>query len=257
MKIEKEYNIEQLSNILKTRIAEYQVKPSFKTVSLDVLTAQRIVDVLETLASWENKTISGNGAKTNEMKLHNEKDANGNILRSMDCHLEELEDNRNCFGYCVEDDYVCTHCADYEKCRKETNKIKSSEDKAETNRKLERSDCCRINGRVPGCYGCYYEKGLYCPDCKSRESCVELTINREKDIEDKTETNSKPERGETLCDNCLMKSCCKVDCTHEHITEQMLGNLVKCFGKSYRKRPIIVCETCKYAEQCKELTEHE
>lgn len=201
MKIEKEYNIKQLSNILKTNIAEYQVKPSFKTVSLDVLTAQRIVDVLETLASWENKTISGNGAKTNEMKLHNEKDANGNILRSMDCHLEELEDNRNCFGYCVKDDYICTHCADYEKCKKETNKIKSSEDKAET--------------------------------------------------------NNKPERSETLCDDCLMKSCCKVDCTHEHITEQMLGNLVKCFGKSYRKRPIIVCETCKYAEQCKELTEHE
>ena len=34
---------------------------------------------------------------------------------------EELEDNRNCFGACVKDDYICMHCADYEKCRKVTD----------------------------------------------------------------------------------------------------------------------------------------
>ena len=96
---------------------------------------------------------------------------------------KEEAKKKSCFGS-YQDCYMCTHCADYEKCKKETAKIKSGEDKVEINSKPERSDCCRINGRVPVCYGCYYEKGLYCPDCKSRESCVELTINREKDIEE-------------------------------------------------------------------------
>lgn len=97
MKIEKEYNIKQLSNILKTKIAEYQVKPSFRTISLDILTAQQIVDVLETLASLENKSSKLN-----------------------DVMKEEVED-KGCFGCCVEDDYSCTHCIDYEKCLKATN----------------------------------------------------------------------------------------------------------------------------------------
>lgn len=96
---------------------------------------------------------------------------------------KEEAKKKSCFGS-YQDCYMCTHCIDYEKCKKETAKIKSGEDKVEINSKPERSDCCRINGRVPVCYGCYYEKGLYCPDCKSRESCVELTINREKDIEE-------------------------------------------------------------------------
>lgn len=166
MKIKKEYNIEQLSNILKTNIAEYQIKPSFKTVSLDILTAQQIVDVLETVASWEKD-------KANEMELHNKKDANGNILRSMDCHLEELEDNRNCFGYCVEDDYVCTHCADYEKCRKETNKIKSSGDKEETNIKQERRDC----------FGAY-DGDIECECCDIKEVCENVKCCNMDDEED-------------------------------------------------------------------------
>lgn len=208
MKIEKEYNIEQLAEQL---LAEIENSKKYnRVVKLDILTANDILDVLnetnkreqkhQTLESVCNFMEMEDGTQTNEMKLHNEKDANGNILRSIDCHLEELEDNRNCFGYCVEDDYTCTHCADYEKCKKETDKIKS--------------------------------RG------------------------DKVEANSKPERNETLCDDCLMKSCCKVDCTHEHITEQMLGDLKKCFGKSYGKR-IVACGTCKYKEQCMVLTKHE
>lgn len=64
------------------------------------------------------------------------------------------------------------------------------------------------------------------------------------------------ERNETLCNDCLM-SCCHVDCKNEHITKQMLGDLVKCFGKSYGKNDIVVCETCKYKEQCEVLTKHE
>lgn len=61
------------------------------------------------------------------------------------------------------------------------------------------------------------------------------------------------ERNETLCSDCLMSCCCHVDCKNEHITKQMLGDLVKCFGKSYGKNAIVVCETCKYKEQCREI----
>lgn len=92
----------------------------------------------------------------------------------MDCHLEELEDNRNCFGYCVEDDYVCTHCADYEKCRKETNKIKSSGDKEETNIKQERRDC----------FGAY-DGDIECECCDSKEACENVknyNIDDEEDV---------------------------------------------------------------------------
>lgn len=65
------------------------------------------------------------------------------------------------------------------------------------------------------------------------------------------------ERNETLCSDCLMSCCCHVDCKNEHITKQMLGDLVKCFGKSYGKNAIVVCETCKYKEQCREIKNNE
>nr|DAP60023.1 MAG TPA: hypothetical protein [Caudoviricetes sp.] len=65
------------------------------------------------------------------------------------------------------------------------------------------------------------------------------------------------ERNETLCNDCLMSCCCHVDCKNEHITKQMLGDLVKCFGKSYGKKDIVVCGNCKYKEQCEVLTKHE
>lgn len=128
MIIRKEYNIEQLAEQLQTEIENS--KKYNRVVKLDILTANDILDVLNETNKREQKNQTLESAcNFIEMELHNKKDANGNILRSIDCHLEELEDNRNCFGYCVEDDYVCTHCADYEKCRKETNKIKSSGDK--------------------------------------------------------------------------------------------------------------------------------
>lgn len=132
MVIRKEYNIEQLAEQLQNEIENS--KKYNRVVKLDILTANDILDVLnetnkreqkhQTLESVCNFMEMEDGTQTNEMELHNKKDANGNILRSIDCHLEELEDNRNCFGYCVEDDYICTHCADYEKCRKETDKNK-------------------------------------------------------------------------------------------------------------------------------------
>lgn len=142
MKIEKEYNIEQLVEQLQTEIENS--KKYNRVVKLDILTANDILDVLnetnkreqkhQTLESACNFMEMEDGTQTNEMKLHNEKDANGNILRSIDCHSKVLNGTKN--------------------------------------------------DRVPGCYGCYYDKGLYCPDCKSRKSCIKETINRENIEED-------------------------------------------------------------------------
>lgn len=150
MKIEKEYNVKHLSNILKTKIAEYQVKPSFKTISLDILTAQQILEVLEAVAILENESSKLN-----------------------DVMKEELEDNRNCFGYCVEDDYICTHCADYEKCKKETDKIKSRGDEEEANSKPERRDC----------FGAY-DGDIECECCDIKEVCENVKCCNMDDEED-------------------------------------------------------------------------
>ena len=58
MKIEKEYNVQELANKVKGCIKTvYETKS--RNVNLDVITAQEIVDVLEVVASWEKD-------KTNE-----------------------------------------------------------------------------------------------------------------------------------------------------------------------------------------------
>lgn len=58
-----------------------------------------------------------------------------------------------------------------------------------------------------------------------------------------------------MCDDCLMSCCCNVDCKNERVTKQMLGDLTKCFGKSYGKRT--KCRACKHKGQCEVLTKHE
>lgn len=132
MKIEKEYDVQELANKVKGSIKMvYETKTRY--ANIDVITAQEIVDVLETVVSWENK------------------------------------------------DKKPSNISDEERCEKK----------------------------------------------------------------------------KTLCDDCLMRYCCNADCTNEHITKQMLGDLAECFGKSYGKRYTAVCKTCKYKEQCKELTKHE
>lgn len=41
------------------------------------------------------------------------------------------------------------------------------------------------------------------------------------------------------------------------LAEQMLGDLIKCFGKFYSKKSIVICESCKYKEQCEASTKYE
>ena len=58
MKIEKEYNVQELANKIKEKIENCGERGT-KHVGIDVLAAQEIVDVLEVIASWEKD-------KTNE-----------------------------------------------------------------------------------------------------------------------------------------------------------------------------------------------
>lgn len=93
---------------------------------------------------------------------------------------------------------------------------------------------------------------------KKYNRVVKLDILTASDILDiLNETNKRKQKHQTLCDDCLMKSCCHVDCTNEYITEQMLGDLIKCFGKFYSKKSIVICESCKYKEQCEASTKYE
>ena len=138
MKIEKEYNVQGLADKVKGCIKTVCETKS-RNVSLDVITAQEIVDVLETVASWENKRTK---------------------LR--DIREEILKQN---------------------------------------------------------CFGTYEDNNLECQCCDSKKECMNRVEERE--------------------------GCEKSE------------DLAKCFGRSYGRRYTTVCKTCKYKEQCKELTKHE
>ena len=129
MKIEKEYNVQELANKVKEEIEKGRNCGAIR-VGIDIITAQEIVDVLEVVASWENKRAELNDISDEESK---------------GC----------CFGWHINGDKKCNLCV------------------------YERE--CMI-------------------EAKERE---------------------------------------------------------KCFGKSYGRRYATACKTCKYKEQCKELTKHE
>lgn len=166
MKIEKEYNLQGLADKVKGCIKTVCETKS-RNVSLDVITAQEVVDVLEVVASWENKRT-----------------------KLMDIREEVLKQN---------------------------------------------------------CFGTYEDDNMECQCCDSKKECMNRAEEREEE---------KCEKKKRLCDDCLMRYHCNADCTNEHITKQMLEDLESCFGKSYGRRYATACKTCKYKEQCKELTKH-
>lgn len=96
MRIEKEYNVQGLADKVKGCIKTVCETKS-RNVSLDVIAAQEIVDVLETVASWENKRTK---------------------LRDISEEEQELE----CFGksYCKRPTFVCMNCKYKEQCKELT-----------------------------------------------------------------------------------------------------------------------------------------
>lgn len=95
MIIRKRYNVEQLAEQLQNEIENS--KKYNRVVKLEILTANDILDVLETVASWENEN-----SKLNEVKE------------------KELEDNRNCFGT-YDGDIECECCDSKEACENAKN----------------------------------------------------------------------------------------------------------------------------------------
>lgn len=93
MKIEKEYNVQGLADKVKGCIKTVCETKS-RNVSLDVITAQEIVDVLETVASWENKRTK---------------------LRD----IRERLTKQNCFGT-YDGSTPCEACECKEDCKEET-----------------------------------------------------------------------------------------------------------------------------------------
>lgn len=153
MLIKKNYNVKSLAETLDGALS-VALDDGKIAVEIGLLEASEILDVLneinkreqkhQTLESACNFMEMEDGTQTNEMELHNKKDANGNILRSV------------------------------------------------------------------GCFGCHIAGDGKCNLCIYERECMNETKERE-----------------------------------------------RCFGKSYGKRPIIICGTCKYAKRCEVLTKHE
>lgn len=126
MKIEKEYNVQELANKVKEEIGNCG-KCGTKSVGLDVITAQEIVDVLETVASWENKRT----------KL---RDIREEVLK------------QNCFGTYDDDDIECQCCDSKKGCKMKCKEMRIEDGKSEY-------ECfgSHINGNRK-CNLCIYEK---------------------------------------------------------------------------------------------------
>ena len=135
MKIEKEYNVQGLADKVKGCIKTVCETKS-RNVSLDVITAQEIVDVLETVASWENKRT----------KL---RDIREEILK------------QNCFGTYEDDNMECQCCDSKKECM---NRVEEREG-------CEKSEnLAKCFGRS---YGRRYT--AVCKTCKYKEQCKEKT----------------------------------------------------------------------------------
>lgn len=91
MRIEKEYCVQELANKVKEEIGNCGTR----CVGIDIIVAQKIVDVLETVASWENKRT----------KL---RDIREEILK------------QNCFGTYEDNNLECQCCDSKKECVNET-----------------------------------------------------------------------------------------------------------------------------------------
>lgn len=101
---------------------------------------------------------------------------------------------------------------------------------------------------------------------KKHNRVVKLDILTANDILDVlNETNKRiksrdaeKEVSEQNCFGCHIDGNGKCNlCVYEKECVNETKERERCFGKSYGKRPIIICGTCKYAKRCEALTKHE
>jgi hypothetical protein len=127
MKIEKEYNVQGLADKVKGCIKTVCETKS-RNVSLDVITAQEIVDVLETVASWENKRTKLRDIREEVLKEAPERKCfgthiNGNekcnlCVYEKDCMIETEERGEMCFekSDSKRPTIICGTCKHAEEC---------------------------------------------------------------------------------------------------------------------------------------------
>lgn len=106
MKIEKEYDVQEFANKVKQEI-EKCGKCGAICVGIDFITAQGVVDVLETVASWENKRTKLRDIREEVLKEAPEHECfcshiNGNekcnlCVYEKDCMIETEERGEKCF----------------------------------------------------------------------------------------------------------------------------------------------------------------
>lgn len=154
MKIEKEYDVQELANKVKESI-KLGCKLAAKNANLDVITAQEIVDVLETVASWENKRTKLRDIREEILKH----DCFGTYCDVIDCAMCECEEEckketeHECFGSHINGNEKCNLCVYEKDCMIET------EERGE--KCFEKSDCKRPT--------------IICGACKHAEQCEVLT----------------------------------------------------------------------------------
>lgn len=127
MKIEKEYNVQGLADKVKGCIKTVCETKS-RNVSIDVITAQDIVDVLETVARWENKRTKLRDIRKEVLKEAPERKCfgshiNGNekcnlCVYEKDCMIETEEREEMCFekSDSKRSTIICGACKHAEEC---------------------------------------------------------------------------------------------------------------------------------------------
>lgn len=105
--------------------------------------------------------------------------------------------------------------------------------------------------------------GAYCKKCNSdkdkqyyRRNIKQLRMKM-RDRNNK-ERNAKKRKERLDCFGCHIDGDGKCNlCVYERECMNETKERERCFGKSYGKRPIVVCGTCKYAKRCEALKKHE
>ena len=173
MRIEKECNVQELVNKVRESVETVYVNKT-RYVNIDIITAQEVVDVLETVASWENKgEKSNNKIDVNETMLRGTK-AYEKISKMVENLQKEGGVIPKCFGTFRYDGNLdkCFKCECIKECS--ANDKNESKTKEEREKEANKEQCfgSHINGNGK-CNLCIYERECM-NDTKEKEKCEAL-----------------------------------------------------------------------------------
>lgn len=184
MKVTKDIDIKDLKEVFKRQV-DFAIKEGYANVNINFVTALRILYVLEETQIREERhqTLESactfmemeDGTQTNEMELHNETDANGNILRG----VKERNGDWN------------TERKQMELHEKMTKMLEHLQ---------------RANGIIPVCFGNYeYDKNLdKCFKCEHIKECA-------KSSDTVPDCYGSHINGDGKCNLCVYEKECMID----------------------------------------------